>query len=210
MPLHKPRDCYEIKYHCFVSYTTRESEVELLKPIVDDFIDMLKSRRLRTYEVSLFYDHMSLPPLSTHNDLYRELSEAIESSVCMLSFVSPNYFHSEWCHLEWHYMSQVAKVRGPLSPILPIYWICRSSDIDSPEIDSPDWTPAPSNIVGLNMCGRDRGNRRFFLPRRGEERYIQALDDTIGFVKRQTKQLAKCHSSNVKIIPSDFLYNWPD
>jgi hypothetical protein len=87
-------------YHFFVSYTTREEEVEEVLFIIDEFVRILKRFGLRAARV--FFDRFSIGRLDgTSENLAKCLREAIHKSVCMIAFVSPGYIESDWCMFEW-------------------------------------------------------------------------------------------------------------
>ncbi len=96
------------KYSCFISYTTREAEVVVIKSVIDRIIDRLRAEGfvvpdpLYDHLSPPFYDYASLPPQRRSAlELKRELADAISASACVISFVSPGYVESPWCQFEW-------------------------------------------------------------------------------------------------------------
>lgn len=88
--------------YVFLSYTSRESEVKIIQPLVD----------LYCYELWLwadqngfhvFYDHFSIPQgIEIPEDELREtLTYNIARSHLMTAFLSPGYTDSKWCCFEW-------------------------------------------------------------------------------------------------------------
>jgi len=112
----------EIKYHCFISYTTREAEVRAIKPFVDRFVDELDTRGLIV--APFFYDHLCLDNRDyPSSELCHALATGVAESVCMISFVSSGYLSSPWCLYEWGTMDGIQMLRGPrFSAVLPIVW----------------------------------------------------------------------------------------
>jgi hypothetical protein len=105
------------RFHVFVSYTTRENEVRIVKPIIDCFLnDVLRpiiKRKLG--EPPVFYDGYTLyHPTGRQWDtvtgmlgeIFRRMKLedairfAIEESEVLVAFISPEYFGSEWCKFE--------------------------------------------------------------------------------------------------------------
>src|SRR5947207_308333 len=100
-----PEDLY-----VFLSYTSRESEVQLVQPLIDQYC-------LGLWEwadsngIHVFYDHFSLPRKPFHDSqLAGELADAIKKSDLMTAFLSPGYINSEWCQFDW--TTQYARVRA--------------------------------------------------------------------------------------------------
>lgn len=99
---HRPPE----RFHVFVSYTTREDEVRIIKPIVDRFLnDVLRPVIERTIgEPPLFYDgyypYHSNRPYFGERELEKGLRFAIKESEVLIAFISPEYFGSKWCRFE--------------------------------------------------------------------------------------------------------------
>ena len=86
------------EYHFFLSYTTREEEVQVVKPFIDDYRHAIEQE---WWNVRIYYDGWRLP--SGHKPdgwLRLKLEAAIKSSAFLVAFVSPGYLTSEWCHWE--------------------------------------------------------------------------------------------------------------
>ncbi len=98
------------RFHVFVSYTTRENEVQIIKPLVDHFLQtVLRPVIAQTIgEPPIFYDGYTLHYLSrpwfSDFELIRSLTFAIEESEVLLAFLSPEYFGSRWCKFEFSTM----------------------------------------------------------------------------------------------------------
>lgn len=164
-----------IYFNCFLSYTVRDSEVQELKPIVDIFIDRLRAAGLNTCEFPIFYDYASLPPHPRDDSQLRhDLESAILGSVCMISFVSPLYFSSEWCKLELDYMNKVASWRGPPpSVVLPIEW----KPLGDKHRSFRNETLSIWRVAGPSQ--------------RNTEQFKRTVLDSVIFVRDKTKELAR-------------------
>jgi hypothetical protein len=109
--------CPPERFHVFVSYTTREDEVRIVKPTVDHFLNsVLRPVIERTLgEPPAFYDGYTLYNPSGSPIWYPVLENAlrfaIEESEILVAFLSPEYFESRWCTLECAAMA--AKERRP-------------------------------------------------------------------------------------------------
>jgi len=94
--------------YVFLSYTSRESEVQLVQPLIDQYCLGLWEWADRN-GIHVFYDHFSLPRKPFHDgELAAELAGAIDKSDLMTAFLSPEYICSEWCQFEW--TTQYARV----------------------------------------------------------------------------------------------------
>ena len=91
----RPRKCKKAtcppakyEYHCFVSYTTRENEVEPIKRFIDRYLDELRGYGLRA--IPVFYDGFYLrDPYYTVGMLHHYLEQAIHSSAFVVSSCAP-------------------------------------------------------------------------------------------------------------------------
>jgi hypothetical protein len=114
----------QFRYHCFISYTTREREVQRIKPIIDRYCDTLKSRGVRVCPA--YYDGWYLERHRYDPDeLARLLRDAIANSAFTVSFLSPSYLWSHWCRFEWATTQDVHSRRpspAPAKSILPLCW----------------------------------------------------------------------------------------
>jgi TIR domain len=87
--------------YVFLSYTSRESEVQLVQPLIDQYCLGLWEWADRN-GIHVFYDHFSLPRRPFKDgELAAELAGAIDKSDLMTAFLSPEYICSEWCLFEW-------------------------------------------------------------------------------------------------------------
>ena len=105
----------------FVSYTTREPEVRVLKPLVYAYLDELRLS-IPDLEVwsPIYYDALYLTGQLSEDQLREELNDGIEKSSFMAAFISPGYVGSRWCSFEW---LRMAKRETPACHrILPMYW----------------------------------------------------------------------------------------
>lgn len=94
----------------FVSYTTREQEVALVKPMVDRFLNGFLRRRIERDlgEPPGFYDGYSLyrPGAGLSDaELRSAIRFAVEESEVLVAFVSPEYPGSYWCRFECEAMA---------------------------------------------------------------------------------------------------------
>jgi hypothetical protein len=116
------------EYSCFLSYTTREDEVQVVKPFIDDYRDELQREWERYIGVNprIYYDGWRLPPgLKPDEWLHSQLEKAIRMSAFVVAFVSPGYLTSGWCNWELSVAHEEHTRRG--SPALeasclPILW----------------------------------------------------------------------------------------
>src|SRR6185436_8638110 len=105
------------RFHVFVSYTTREEEVRIVKPIVDRFLNTVLRPAIEATlgEPPAFYDGYSLyrgnGPRLSDSALESTLQFAIEESEVLIAFVSPEYPASPWCRFECRTM--VSKEHRP-------------------------------------------------------------------------------------------------
>lgn len=93
------------RFHLFLSYTTREDEIKIVKPFVDRFLETyLRPIIEQTIgEPPIFYDGYSLSNRNrwfADSELARALLFAVEESEALLAFISPSYFSSPWCIFE--------------------------------------------------------------------------------------------------------------
>ncbi|HEX4707406.1 MAG TPA: toll/interleukin-1 receptor domain-containing protein [Candidatus Udaeobacter sp.] len=96
--------------YVFLSYTSRESEVQLVQPLIDQYCRGLWEWADRN-GIHVFYDHFSLPRRQFHDhELTAKLADAIDKSDLMTAFLSPEYISSKWCQFEWN--TQYSRVRA--------------------------------------------------------------------------------------------------
>lgn len=136
------------RYHVFVSYTTREDEVRVVKPMVDQFLAVLRPLIARTLgEHPVFYDGYTLyHPAGTRLmelELEQAIRFAIDESEILVAFVSPEYPGSRWCALEWNTMASKA--------LRPWFDVCRRAPV--PELRDPR---PPGRRPGWLACLRAR------------------------------------------------------
>jgi len=99
------------RFHVFMSYTTREDEVQIVKPIVDRFLNHVLGPIIEQTlgEPPAFYDGYFLynPSGAKYASLTleRAIRFGIEESEVLVAFVSPHYFGSQWCIFEWTTMA---------------------------------------------------------------------------------------------------------
>jgi hypothetical protein len=117
-----PLATYE--YHSFISYTTREDEVRIIKPFIDEYISILQARGVRFCPV--FYDGWYLRDRYYDEvTLEAKLREGIVQSAFTTAFLSPGYLTSNWCCYEWGTTEGEHRKRvfpAPGYSILPICW----------------------------------------------------------------------------------------
>jgi len=112
------------RWHCFISYTTREEEVQEVKPFLDAYVRAIQAQGVTVCPV--FYDGWYLQRESySQRELAEKLREGIEGSAFTVAFLSPSYPQSAWCCYEWATTEEVHVRRAPPAPaysILPIQW----------------------------------------------------------------------------------------
>ena len=117
-----PEATYE--YHAFISYTTREDEVRVIKPFIDEYIGILQAQGVHVCPV--FYDGWYLRDRQYDNvTLEKELRQGIHQSAFTIAFLSPGYLTSTWCCFEWMTTEEEHRKRdfpAPSYSILPICW----------------------------------------------------------------------------------------
>ena len=86
------------EYCSFLSYSTRDDEVRLIKPFVDRYLDGIRDR---IKYIPVYYDYFFMP--GGHRDLCHALGRAIRASDFTTAFLSPGYDSSPWCGFEWGY-----------------------------------------------------------------------------------------------------------
>jgi L-asparaginase len=91
----------------FISYAKKDnrgigpSEEEPIKQIVMD-LQTVYAQQTGRKELMVFFDEDSLEPgVKWEQTIAKEL----ESSLLMISFLSPSFFNSEWCGKEWDYFA---------------------------------------------------------------------------------------------------------
>jgi hypothetical protein len=131
------------RYHFFVSYTTREDEVQQVLPLVDHVVSVLREAGARVapyrlpdpqrfpagdwevFESPFYLDRLAIGQRLPDPIVWEELARALSAACTMISFISPGYLDSAWCSSEWRFMADQARRRRypgsrPLS--LPIVW----------------------------------------------------------------------------------------
>jgi hypothetical protein len=94
------------RFHAFISYTTRDDEVNDIKRIVDKFLDGYLRPQMEAAlgEPPVFYDGWylrNIPDVIRSDFILRKsLHFAIEESEMLLAFVSPSYVGSDWTRAE--------------------------------------------------------------------------------------------------------------
>ncbi|MEZ5329856.1 MAG: toll/interleukin-1 receptor domain-containing protein [Verrucomicrobiales bacterium] len=79
-----------------MSYSTRDDEMETIKPFVDRYADEM--RRHVPY-IPVFYDGFYVSDGHPHLEDY--LAKAVHDSDFTTAFLSPGYVSSPWCACEW-------------------------------------------------------------------------------------------------------------
>jgi hypothetical protein len=116
------------RYHCFISYTSREEEVRELRPLLDDYRARLLGEGVTSYlpPVRAFYDRWSLPQGPRFNwRLAWDLRRALRRSAFVVAFLSPQYLESEWCNAEltWAWNDHRTRTApAPSGSCVPILW----------------------------------------------------------------------------------------
>lgn len=104
-------------YHVFLSYTSREEEVQWIQPLIERYCHELW-QWANSNGIHIFYDHFSIPQREyTDAELRNILEEHVSRSDLFTSFLSPGYIESEWCRFE-----VVTKAEEPDPVIHSIYW----------------------------------------------------------------------------------------
>jgi hypothetical protein len=89
------------KYHFFVSYTTREGEVQAALPYVKEFVRGLENHGFRAWPFWLDLAQIHDPMINRNEELEALLRDGVHTSTALLAFCSPGYFTSYYCKLEW-------------------------------------------------------------------------------------------------------------
>jgi hypothetical protein len=146
---------YEFSYHCFLSYTTREEEVQEVQPRVDELIEGFTNYG---YQVApIFYDHYIFGS-HTPSNLRAALSRAIHESAFMVILVPPGYFTSSWCIFEWSCMAETAPRRQDRIERYDTVRICR-------RVDAPfQFITIPPTMEGAEGPDPPSGATRARLP----------------------------------------------
>jgi hypothetical protein len=116
----------DILHYVFTSYTTREEEFQQVEDFIDAMIEELDRRGLKKEVVKyIWLDRLMIDRYGTigKTEMEEILKGGINDSGKMLAFVSPKYWPSEWCRLEWTY----ANDRMPVGNIAwkgsdPVKW----------------------------------------------------------------------------------------
>lgn len=109
-------------FYSFMSYSTRDDEVETIKPFVDEYAHAMRSR---IPYVPVFYDGYYIP--HGHPRLEDYLAQSIHDSDFTTAFLSPGYSSSSWCGFEWgysHHLSglEISSEKPLRHEILQILW----------------------------------------------------------------------------------------
>jgi hypothetical protein len=117
------------EHQCFVSYTTREDEVRVIKPFIDQYQRALQdawNAQLGPSDLNVYYDGWRIQPgFRTDAWLRQTLERAIRSSAFVVAFLSPGYHSSEWCQWELSVARDEHEHRGTPAldcSCLPILW----------------------------------------------------------------------------------------
>jgi hypothetical protein len=153
-------------HHAFVSYTTREDEVQEVKPWIDALGNRLVKLGITFHPI--YYDGWYLERVRrSPTELGAILAHAIGNCAFTISFLSPGYVKSPWCRYEWQATRALHTRRSEPAPeysIFPIVW---------KQIPTRSW----------NRCGREflrEVNHRLawdghgFVPPQGEAINISA------------------------------------
>lgn len=158
------------RYHFFVSYTTREDEIKIIKPFIDDYLNQLSQR---IGFIPVYYDGLYLRGSNYSEDfLVKTLAQAIEESAFTISFLSPGYINSEWCAFEWLATEKFHDSRGypaQNKSILPIMW----KDISNRESKFPELDEYIRKRRWLDISGKIYGNRFY------NQEYVEALHECV-------------------------------
>ena len=108
------------KYDFFVSYTTREDEVRIIKPFVEKFIG-----RIGFGCAPFWLDLLQIGRFDGYDDALRdELRNAISECRAMIAFISPGYWTSDFCRFEFEEMLRTSPEREPF--LATLEWKGRS------------------------------------------------------------------------------------
>lgn len=151
------------RFHVFASYTTREEEVQIVKPIVDHFLNIvLRPVIERTIgEPPVFYDGYTLrrAPWFERFPIMLEpvLRFAIEESEILMAFLSPEYLTSHWCVFECKEMAT--------KELRPWFDLCRKAPIDElqdrrPAGRRPGWLMCRWARIRMRRWRRRRQSRK--------------------------------------------------
>jgi TIR domain len=118
------------KYEVFISYSSREPELQELLPLIERFRYDVREHLVKHYlEDVVFFDRYTWGPVQarTDDELSEGLRREVEASVCMFCFVSPAYLYSKWCDLEHetmqrHEHSDCRCICGGLTLLVPVIW----------------------------------------------------------------------------------------
>jgi TIR domain len=112
-----PTDARE-PFRVFVSYPCRDEETLVIKPFVELVLNELDERCRGELRRFVWLDLDRITQGEPHGHLYIEsrIADGVINSSRMLSFVSPRYWHSRWCSLEW------GIALGAQVPIYSIIW----------------------------------------------------------------------------------------
>lgn len=115
------RACREDGFYSFISYSKRDDEVRVIKPVIDGYCEAL---RTKVPYIPVFYD--GFYPPSGPSELLRHLEDAIHSSDFTTSFLSPGYASSAWCGFEWWESFRITRYECPRCrthpSLLHIFW----------------------------------------------------------------------------------------
>ena len=106
----------------FLSYTTREHEVQLAKSIIDPFLRALPEATFQA--AGIWYDAVMIRPDKERSsrELREELMLGISQTDLTLALISPGYMRSDWCKFEWNQSNRRRLYNDPSQPIIPLCW----------------------------------------------------------------------------------------
>jgi hypothetical protein len=169
------------RYHVFVSYTTREDEVQEVKPVVDHFLNMILRPLI---EASIggppaFYDGYSMwEPIArrrSDEEIAAILRGAIYDSEILMAFLSPEYPKSKWCRFEVRTMGE--KPGGVTFPVLWKGDWFEHRELGLEQIKGEDWRPCFEQMTW-------RKPKLRFVPE-CQNRLLRTAEEVVAILRRR-------------------------
>ncbi len=167
--------------YVFLSYTSRESEVKLIQPLVDAYCYEFWLWANRN-GFHIFYDHFSIPQgIQIPEDELREtLAYSIRRSHLMTAFLSEGYTESKWCCFEW------AEAVCNNNLVHGIHWKPPSLENEWLRCEArwPKFDMCELSVTDISEAYNSLGSNQWSFSVHVREYAKEAVDDSIRIIKK--------------------------